>query len=160
MLNKNRDARQVVNTWLAQLNPHDPGLILDQNGLCQLVADSVTNHCVVFVPAANSEVFYLFQDMCQLPEAVDSAAYEGLLALNLLGVETRGGMLGFDKPTRNLVFSFSREIAATDVNMFCTVLENFLDTADPLRNRLAQLLRADVNKNRPKTATAQRFLRK
>jgi hypothetical protein len=148
MSNKNRDARQIVSTWLAQLNPHDPGLMLDQNGLCQLVSDSVTNHCVVFVPAADSEVFYLFQDVCQLPEAIDSAAYEGLLALNLLGIETRGGMLGFDKQTRNLVFSF------------CTVLENFLDTADPLRDRLTQLLRADVNKNRPKTATAQRFLHK
>jgi hypothetical protein len=159
MSNNRSDSRQVVGSWLSQLNPHDPGLLLDQNGLCQLVCDSVANHCIVFVPTTDSETFYLFQDVCHLPEAVGPASYEALLTLNLLGIETRGGMLGFDQQTRNLVFSFSREIATTDVKNFCTVLENFLDAADRLRERLTQLLRTDVNANRPKTATAQRFKR-
>jgi hypothetical protein len=152
--------RQVVSSWLAQLNPQDPGLLLDANGQCQLVSDMVANNCVVFVPTAESESFYLFQDICQLPERLDAAAYEGFLALNLLGVDTRGGTLGLEKETRNLVFSFSRGIADTDVRIFCTVLENFLDTADILRERLAQLLRTDTKKIRPQTGTAHRLLRK
>jgi hypothetical protein len=54
---------ETTNSWLKQINPRDPGLLLDGNDLCQLVSNTVANNCIVFVPTSDSKAFYLFQEL-------------------------------------------------------------------------------------------------
>jgi Tir chaperone protein (CesT) family len=156
---KNTGTRQVINDWLMQMKPGDPGFALDEHGQCRLVSGMEADHCIVFVPSANKSLFYLFQDIWRLPDCVDAATYEGMLALSLLGVDTCGGSLGLDALTRNLVFSISGDITAMDVKSFCAMLETFLDSATHVRFRLSELLQPETGKRSSMTAPTYRLLR-
>jgi hypothetical protein len=145
------DATQIVNEWLAKLNPGDAGMVLNQHGQCQLV--SKDEQCIVFVPGGKSTEFHLFQDLAPLPAQAEARIYEEVLKLNLPAQATRGGSLGFDPQTRNLVFSYSRDIALTDSKSFCAIVNNFLDAAREIRKRIAAVVQqAPVQKARSHTA--------
>lgn len=149
------DAKQAVNSWLAKINPADTGMVLNQYGQCQLLSKGGAESCIVFVPNATSTEFFLFQDIALLPASCDSRVYEELLKLNLPCEATRGGSLAFDSQTRNVVFVYSREIAVTDIKIFCAVLENFLDSAQEIKKLVHALLQAPAVNQRPrKTANS------
>jgi hypothetical protein len=144
------DAKQIVNDWLAKINPADAGMMLNQYGQCRLVSKGGTENCIVFVPNSASAEFFLFQDIASLPEPADARVYEELLKLNLPCEATRGGSIAFDTQTRNVAFVYSREIAITDIKTFCAILENFLNSAQEIKKRVQALLPAPGGETRPR----------
>jgi hypothetical protein len=157
---KGLNTREVVSHWLMQLKPGDPGFVLDEYGQCRLISEVEKDHCIVFVPAADKPSYHLFQDVWQLPGAVDAACYENLLALNLLGTATAGGFLGFDAETRSLVFSLTGSAVDSDAKSFYVLLERFFDTAQGLRARLASLFGQDSRNHCRESASARNVFRK
>lgn len=131
-------ARRTVDAWLAQLQPDDPAFALDAYGQC-LFDRGGGDRCVVFLPDDDSPTLHFYADIRHLAQPLRPALCESLLALNLLGAETRGGMLAFDARERMLVLSYTWEPGDADVARFCTILENFLDTAAHIRNRVDAL---------------------
>lgn len=114
------------------MNPSDKALVLDQHGRCQLIsADG--NMATVLVKSAGSREFILYADLMQLPDETTSTIYENLLALNLPGSKTAGGMLGFASKSRSLVFSHSYEIDSIDAFLFHAEVENFFEAAEQTR---------------------------
>lgn len=152
----NTDAHQIVNDWLERLNPSDRGLILDPHGQCQIAAGDGSLY-TIFVPDRDSALFYLYAYVWEISGNLDAPIYEELLALNLLGMKTRGGILGLDKQLRSMVFSYSRDIAATDIGMFCTVLDNFSAAAAEIKKCLGAIFRPNTPNRGPKPAPHRRF---
>lgn len=131
------NATGTVNAWLAGINPADAGMVLNRFGQCELVCG--TQACIVFVPGDTVTEFHLLQDIVDLPSQCESRIFEDILALNLPGQVTRSGALAFDASTRKLVFTCTRDIAATDQRQFCALLDNFLDAALDVRERVVRI---------------------
>jgi hypothetical protein len=152
------DARQLVNSWLSKINPADAGLVLDEHGQCRLApSDGVM--ATVFVPGASSKVFYCYADLWQLPEKTAPEQLEALLAMNLLALETMGGTLGVDRQLRSLVYFYSREIAHTDLGLFCTIVDNFLQASVDVKRHIAQIFRAPAAAPRMFSPTSRKLSR-
>lgn len=132
------DAYRTVNEWLSKINPQDQSLALDQYGQCQLVHPE-NGTCNIFIPSATSAHFVLYADLRHLPEKLDPEKYESLLALNIVGMKSGGGMVGLDTQMRSLVYFYSRDIGATDLNLFCTVLQNFFASAADVKKGLSRI---------------------
>ena len=77
-------------------------------------------------------------DLWPLPEPMNSALLEEVLALalNLLGSETRGGILAIDRAARSIVYSYSFDLETTDSIAFQNGIDNFIDVAATLREQL------------------------
>ena len=129
------DARALVNSWLARINPSDAGMVLNLHGQCRVKNDAGES-CVVFVPAITSTEFLLFQDIALLPLPCDASVYEEILTLNLPSAAKRDGTLALDPHTRDLVLIYTREIAHTDIRGFCAVLENFMHAGGEVKKIL------------------------
>ena len=153
-------ARNTVNTWLSQLNPNDPSLVLDTSGQCQLIRKP-GELCTVFVPADTSPVLVLYSHISHLPEALQPAHYEALLALNTLGIKTLGCTLGLDPHFRSLMLSYSVAFAHCDLESFCTAVDNFFTAAEHVRGEIGRALKPQADSapsrvQRPGTALQQR----
>lgn len=151
------DAMKTVNEWLQKIAPGDAGMALNPHGQC-LLHSSRGEQCIVYVAHPSSTEFHLFQDLVPLSQEVEPSIYEEVLKLNLPAQSTRGGAIGLDPQTRNLVFSYSRDIALTDAKIFCAILENFLEAGRENGKRIMALLEAPAHKPRNNTAARLAFM--
>jgi hypothetical protein len=133
------NTQQIVNGWLAKINPPDRRIALNEYGQCPLICQEQEN-CVVYVPSSSSTEFILFQDVTVLPAPCDAAILEEILKMNLPSVAKRDGTLALDPETRNIIFLITREIARTDIGTFCAILDKFMNAGKEVRKRLQHLL--------------------
>jgi hypothetical protein len=128
-------ARSTVDTWLSQLNPNDPSLVLDPYGQCQLVRNP-NEMCTLFVPADTSEAVVLYSHIWQLSGEFKADQYEALLGLNMLGIKTLGCTLGLDAQFRSLVLSYALPFKGCDLDGFCTAVDNFFSAARQVQEQI------------------------
>ncbi|MGI4848994.1 MAG: CesT family type III secretion system chaperone [Janthinobacterium lividum] len=132
-------AWDTVNGWLARINPGDAGMHLNDVGLCELFADGNPG-CLISVAKPDATEFHLLRDIRKLPATTSTLAFQDILQLNLPRQATRAGALAYDAGSGNLLFRYTREIAVTDFTLFCSVLENFMQAAQTLGERLDVIL--------------------
>ena len=130
----NQENRQIVNQWLRELSG-DSELVfsLDDNGACGLAGESL--ECMVEMPEG-SDSFYLSASLMPLPADKRDDFMLQLLTLNMFQHETRGATLAVDPMDEHVVFCYTREVDATDANLFRNILNNFLDTGKNLVDQL------------------------
>jgi hypothetical protein len=134
-------ARRTVDTWLSQINPDDPSLVLDPHGQCQLIR-TPSEMCTLFVPADTSEAVMLYSHLWQLSGEVSTNQYEALLGLNMLGIKTLGCTLGLDTHVRSLVLSYSLPLKGCDLDGFCNAINNFFSATSEVRREIDLALKA------------------
>lgn len=153
------DAHQTVNGWLGKINPADSGLVLDGHGQCRLVTQEGES-CIISVPKASSTQFRLSLRVMPLPPQCGTHVHEELLKLNMPCQLTRGGSLSLDPLSRNIMLNYVREIAITDMKTFCAILENFLNAAEEIKQRIHALLQLPAPEKARLHKTASALLSK
>lgn len=111
-------------------------LTLGEDGHC-LIAFGENLQCMVEVPAG-SELLFLYVPLVRLPEseADQLRLLKSALHLNMFGIQTGGGTLGYDERTGYLVLTFSARLEMLDEDLFGKVLGDLLDVALQLHPKL------------------------
>jgi hypothetical protein len=127
--------RETVDGWLANLG--SAHFRLDQNGVCACRHDD-SGEVVVEVPEGSGQVF-LYASLGPMPPHGREAFFRHLLELNAYMVGSRGGALGLDPQSEDVVLSRAEPIEALRAELFQRLLVNFIAAAKGLKADLAQI---------------------
>ncbi len=118
----------------------DMELNADDTGYCCLEIDGSLLAHMQYVAASDS--IYIFSELGRIEDHALASACERLLAANLFGVETGGGVLAMHGDSHELVFSYS--VSATEENpvRFQQILENVIHYAEYWKGELESMNRA------------------
>ncbi len=115
----------------------DIPLETDDTGYCCLEIDGSLLAHMQYIAVSDS--FYVFFELGRIESHALSSACERLLAANLFGVETGGGVLAMHPDSHELVFSYSFSAAEEDHVRFRQILENVVHYAEYWKDELASM---------------------
>lgn len=111
-----------------------PNLSFDNRGLSRLVFDRK-----IVVDLEHDEagkVLHIYSVLGQIPPTNREKLFEMLLSANLFGKETGGASAAIDSLTGDILICRSLALDKTDSVDFQKILENFLDAAEKLMDRV------------------------
>lgn len=111
----------------------------DDTGYSSLEIDGSLVANIQYVTASDS--IYIFYELGRIEEHVLAKACERLLAANLFGVETGGGVLAMHSDSHELVFSYSASAAEANTVRFQQLFENILRYAEYWKDELKTMNR-------------------
>ena len=113
----------------------------DDTGYSSLEIDGSLIANMQYVESSDS--IYIFYELGQIrPEALNRVCVR-LLAANLFGVETGGGVLAMHEDSHEVVFSYSASAAEADTVRFQQIFENVLRYAEYWKDEL-ETMNADL----------------
>jgi len=120
------DSRAVVDGFLAEIGAAlGKNIRLNSNGVSAFTYDRMT--FVIEVPE-HSASFFVYTTLTE-----GTSIQEGMLELamkrNYLQQDTRGGCLGVDPNSGDLIYSYSDRVYGIDSTQFRYILENLIDTS-------------------------------
>ena len=127
--------RDIVNSWLRELEPAGAPLTLDEEGLCPLsYGDDL--ECLLEVPEHRAW-FNLYTPLVPVPAEDPGLLLYQALSLKLFQLGTRGAVIAVDHRSDEIVLCHGQAIEHTDSVTFRNILVNFCETAAKLRRELA-----------------------
>lgn len=134
-----------------------PPVALGEQATCTLEhPDGVSIHLEL---SADGAMLHWYSRVCEVPAQNRVAFYERLLEMNLLGLQTRGGVLGLEPGERQVVLSCQQPAWTLDLTSLTNVTENFLVTALELSATLTRTDTADPPETEPPAAEAEPEMR-
>lgn len=112
----------------------DLELNVDESGYCCLEIDSTMLTHMQYIDVSDS--IYIFFELGRIESHVLAQVCERMLAANLFGVETGGGVLAMHADSHELVFSYSFSAAEEDFVRFQQILENVIHYAEYWKGEL------------------------
>lgn len=112
-----------------------PATRLGESGTCQLNHSSGLGLCLEL--STGGTHLHWYTRLSRVPFEDREFFYQQLLRMNLLCQETRGGTLGLDNSSMEIVFSYTEEVECLDATRFNNASENFLTTALTIQENLS-----------------------
>ena len=137
-------SRELLDKLLAGLGRevNDPGLCLDDDGLCAIRIDG--NLVIEVGTAAEDTCLHLASAIGNLPEGEAAVLPCDLLEANHLAVRNGGAIFSFDSTTRSVFLNYTRPLIQIDNTEFLRLVENFISSAEFWAGRLAEPRNAGV----------------
>ena len=120
----------------------------DETGYSSLEVDGTLVANMQYV--SESDSIYIFYELGRIESHVLGRVCERLLAANLFGVETGGGVLAMHSESHEVVFSYSASAAEPDTVRFQRIVENTLRYAEYWKAEL-ESMNADTFQEMPET---------
>lgn len=112
-----------------------PSAKLGASGTCSLKHSSGIGLCLEL--SSDGTHLHWYTRLSRVPFEDREIFYQHLLRMNLLCQETRGGTLGLDNDSMEIVFSYTEEVRSLDATRFHNASENFLTTALAIQENLS-----------------------
>lgn len=113
----------------------------DDTGFCSLEIDGTLIANIQYVTASDS--IYIFYELGRIEDHTLAKTSERLLAANLFGVETGGGVLAMHADTHEVIFGYSASALESDTMRFQTIFENVLRYAEYWKKEIETMNTSD-----------------
>lgn len=135
-------SRDKVAGWLDDISAATGNTIaLNDSGVAAFNYEDLT--FVIEVPSQSS-IFFFYVVMARPAAYQRLVVYSTAMALNYLQQDTKGGCIGVDSATDELIFSYRDRLDNLGYNEFYNSLENFIDTALTVNRKVNEaMLQAD-----------------